>query len=142
LEDSANSLKSRSRCRICGAPYYARGLCKSCYNTEYYSKHNTRVNKNWARKYSKCIKCKSTRYRHVGHGLCTACYIKKKYKTKIKYQPRTRWARYFDCCERCGTTSTKHRSSGLCLTCYQSTKRQPKLNFLKITKTMPQVLPS
>lgn len=38
----------------------------------------------WSRKYDHCIRCGTTRIKHNGHGLCFACYYRRK-KDKDKY---------------------------------------------------------
>lgn len=136
LRNSTDQSSYQNKCSKCGKPAYCKGLCKQCYNAVYYASKNTRVKGQWARKYDKCIRCGSTEYRHIGHGLCLACYIKTKYKTKVEYQPRIKWARNYDQCIRCGTAEVKHRSSGLCLTCYACTKRFPE-NYKNNEQTQP-----
>jgi hypothetical protein len=49
--------------------------------------------KQWSRKYSKCIICKTTKYIHKANGFCTSCYDKKRYidnpncnKSREKYK--------------------------------------------------------
>lgn len=43
-------------------PYYARGLCASCYNNKYQN-----------RKYRVCRQCREMK-RHSGRGLCSRCW--------------------------------------------------------------------
>lgn len=59
-------------CSICGSTnYYCKNLCRSCYQ-------KSLVPKNWSKNFSKCVKCGTTNYPHIGQGLCSHCYASRK----------------------------------------------------------------
>ena len=47
--------------------HFAKGMCKGCYS-------KNRVPKKWSEVSEKCIKCGTTKRKHVAHGLCSHCF--------------------------------------------------------------------
>ena len=60
--------------------HQAKGLCHRCYNLFFYHKKNPNAGylNRWALHYDKCIKCGTTKIKHIEKGLCKLCY--KNYK--------------------------------------------------------------
>lgn len=55
-------------CVQCGSPkYYCKGMCKRCYTKQL-------VPSGWCKRFDRCVKCQSSEYPHVAHGLCSRCY--------------------------------------------------------------------
>lgn len=78
----------------------------------------------WALGYSECMDCGTTERRHVAHGLCNRCLLRRKWVPAPPRMKLQQWARHYEQCLACGRTDREHAGHGLCHACYQRTRYQ------------------
>lgn len=89
----------------------------------------------WSKKYEKCLICGTIDRKHIGIGLCSLCYKRKKTNYKGRNKRTLCWSRKYDFCQKCGTKERYHEAFGLCWLCYNH-KKHPLTGGRKITSTI------
>lgn len=75
-------LLNRPHCKQCNKLMQQAtrsGYCAKCFG----KLERERKAKKWSLKNDCCIECGQTRYKHIGRGLCTSCYHRKKRKNEL-----------------------------------------------------------
>lgn len=80
-----------------------------------------RLRNRWSRHYDECVRCESTKYKHVGRGLCRSCHRHER-RERLGVQTYA-WSRRHEHCVECGTTERQHYAHGLCVECYREQNR-------------------
>lgn len=99
--------------------HQAKGLCKTCYNKEWFRKKTGFIHQGWSRHYAQCIECKSSKNRYESNGFCCKCYSRNRRRKQSGFAPsKSGWSLRYECCKECSTTTIKPQGNGLCKKCY------------------------
>ena len=77
----------------------------------------------WSPDHERCVDCGSAERKHMGHGLCTRCYSRRR-RSGTRPSHGATWSRRHASCVSCGGIEREHHAEGFCTTCYAARRRQ------------------